>query len=359
MIFDVTIFTTEAALPTFFTVVERCGDAGAGSIKPYSFISVDRVTDLPYGFVSKSSEDPLEGKLTSLRRGHIRMDSSRSVRKAPQKEAFPERAKLVAAVIFLLLLCVGIFYLAAACIPLALLRDKFIHMADPATFGAFTPRYYQHLRVKVVLFGVAALFLAALQFRFRHPLTIGIGICSADGYRMVDGIRQRCREVSTAEWRLLSVITALAGIVRFHYLHQPMRYDEVTTFVSYPSRPFYVLLSVYAAPNNHVLHTILVRCSSLLFGNQDWALRLPTLVAGTCMVPLTYAVTRTLYGRGAAALATGLVDTSSTMIEYSTYARGYTLLCLFSLMLFWGRCFRGFLAVFSHFCDFGSERCFC
>jgi hypothetical protein len=257
------------------------------------------------------------------------------VGKAPKKAAFPEHARLVAAVIFLLLFCVGTFYLAAACIPLALLRDKFIHMADPTTFAAFTPRYYQHLRVTVVLFGVAALFLAALQFRFRHPVTTGIGICIADGYRMVDGIRQWCGEVSTAEWLLLSIITALAGIVRLHYLHQPMRYDEVTTFASYASKPFYVVLSVYAAPNNHVLHTILVRCSYLLFGSQNWALRVPTLVAGMCMVPATYAVTRTLYGQGAAALAAGLVGTSSTMIEYSTFARGYTLICLFSLLLFW------------------------
>jgi hypothetical protein len=263
------------------------------------------------------------------------MDSSRSVEKAPKKASFPEPAKLVGAVIFLLLFCVGTFYLAATCIPLALLRDKYIHMADPTTFAGFTPRYYQHLRVMLVLFGVAALFHAALQFRFRHSLTIGIEICIADGYRMVDGIRQWCGEVSAADWLLLSVITALAGILRFRYLRQPMRYDEVTTLVSYASKPFYVMLSVYAAPNNHVLHTILVRCSYLLFGSQDWALRLPTLVAGICLVPATYAVTRTLYGQGAAALAAGLVGTSSTMIEYSTFARGYTLLCLFSLMLFW------------------------
>jgi hypothetical protein len=152
---------------------------------------------------------------------------------------------------------------------------------------------------------------------------------------MVDDIRQWCREVSRAEWLLLSVITAIAGIVRFHYLHQPMRYDEVTTFASYASKPFYVVLSVYAAPNNHVLHTILVRCSYLLFGSQNWALRLPTLVAGMGIVPATYAVTRTLYGQAAAALAAGLVGASSTMIEYSTFARGYTLVCLFSLLLFW------------------------
>lgn len=263
------------------------------------------------------------------------MDTSRSAEKAPKKAAFPEHARLVAAVIFLLLFCVGIFYLAATCIPPALLRDKFIHLADPTTFAGFTPRYYQHLRVMLVLFGVAALFLAALQFRFRHPLTTGIEICIADGYRMVEGIRQWCGEVSTAEWLLLSVITALAVILRLRYLCQPMRYDEVTTLVSYASKPFYVVLSVYTAPNNHVLHTILVRCAYLLFGSQNWALRLPTLVAGMCVVPATYAVTRTLYGQGGAALAAGLVGTSSTMIEYSTFARGYTLLCLFSLMLFW------------------------
>ncbi len=114
-----------------------------------------------------------------------------------------------------------------------------------------------------------------------------------------------------------------------------MRFDEATTLASYASRPFYVLLSVYAAPNNHVFHTVLVRCVYLLFGNQAWVLRLPALFAGLCLIPATYAFTRTLHGKSAALLAAGLVGASSMMIDYSTQARGYTLLCLFAVILFW------------------------
>jgi uncharacterized membrane protein len=107
-----------------------------------------------------------------------------------------------------------------------------------------------------------------------------------------------------------------------------MRYDESGTSVHYASKPLYIGLTSYTAPNNHLFHTLLVHLSYLLLGNEPWAIRLPALIAGVLVVPATYLAARLLYDRDAALLAAGLVAASSKLVEDSTNARGYTILTL-------------------------------
>jgi hypothetical protein len=103
--------------------------------------------------------------------------------------------------------------------------------------------------------------------------------------------------------------------------------------VEYASRPFYVALSFYNTPNNHVFHTLLVRLAYLALGNHPWALRLPVLLAGLCLVPATYVAARSLYHNNGALLAAAFVASSSMLIEYSANARGYEIVCLLFMIM--------------------------
>ena len=129
-------------------------------------------------------------------------------------------------------------------------------------------------------------------------------------------------------------IVVTAVVVRVAYLDVPMRYDEATTYDNFVSKPLYVALANYATPNNHLLNTFLAKVSVSVFGNEPWAVRLPALVAGIALVPATFALTRVLYGRIAALLAAALVAASSTLVEYSTNARGYTVVALATVFVF-------------------------
>ena len=104
--------------------------------------------------------------------------------------------------------------------------------------------------------------------------------------------------------------------------------------LQFASRPIKVIVSNYHTPNNHVFHSLLVHFSYLLFGNHPWALRLPVLIAGVFVVPLSYLLIRMLYDRRSAILTAALVSWSAPMIEYSTYARGYAYLVTFTLLAF-------------------------
>lgn len=138
---------------------------------------------------------------------------------------------------------------------------------------------------------------------------------------------------------VLLALTVMGVILRVPYLSGPMRTDEAETFLSYASRPLYIGLSWYPAPNNHLFHTFFVHLSWLLFGEREWVIRLPALVAGIVLIPFTYWAGRMLYDKHAAIIAAALVAPASTLIAYSTDGRGYTMLCAFFLLLLIAGCY--------------------
>jgi len=130
----------------------------------------------------------------------------------------------------------------------------------------------------------------------------------------------------------LAAIVCVGFLLRLCFLSQPMRYDEAHTFIAYASCEPSEFLVRYDYPNNHIFHTLLAHEAYILLGNRPWVIRLPALLAGVLLVPACYAVGRLLYSRGAGLIAAAIVAASSALIEYSTNARGYTLVCLLFLL---------------------------
>ena len=129
------------------------------------------------------------------------------------------------------------------------------------------------------------------------------------------------------------VILITAVLLRLAFLDVPMRYDEATTYDNYVSKPVWVALANYSTPNNHLFHTFLAKLSVTALGNDPWVVRLPALVAGIALIPATFALALVLHGRVAAIVAAGLVAVSSTFVEYSTNARGYTIVALVTVLM--------------------------
>jgi len=132
---------------------------------------------------------------------------------------------------------------------------------------------------------------------------------------------------------LLLVFLTFSGLVfRLAALNVPVTYDEAYTYVGFASQGLWAALSDYSLPNNHIFHTILVFFSTRLFGNSPWALRLPALLAGSALIPAIYALGKRLYSPETGLLAAALAAWLPVLIRYSTEARGYTLLGLFTLL---------------------------
>ena len=125
----------------------------------------------------------------------------------------------------------------------------------------------------------------------------------------------------------------IGTLSRAFYLRQPMRYDESVTYLYFASQSWASVISSYTYPNNHVFHTLLVKACVALLGNDPWVLRLRAFVAGVAMIPATYSVGRRLFGSAAAYIGTALVSASGALAFYSANARGYTIICLATLVL--------------------------
>ncbi len=132
---------------------------------------------------------------------------------------------------------------------------------------------------------------------------------------------------------ILGAITLVGLILRLLEINKPIAYDEAYTFLNFASRPFKHILADYSAPNNHILHTILVGIAYRLFGGEVWVLRLPALIAGTLMPPAMYITARRFFPRPQALAAAAVVAVVPVFIDYSVNARGYTMLFLFALLL--------------------------
>lgn len=132
---------------------------------------------------------------------------------------------------------------------------------------------------------------------------------------------------------ILGGITLAGFVLRLLVINQPIAYDEAYTFLNFASRPFKHILADYSAPNNHILHTILVGIAYRMFGGEPWVVRMPAFLAGTLMVPVMYLTARRFFSRPQALGAAALMAVTPVLIDYSVNGRGYTMLFLFALLL--------------------------
>ena len=138
---------------------------------------------------------------------------------------------------------------------------------------------------------------------------------------------------SVDERTAILLITAIAVIDRLAVLWQPMRYDESVTWAYFVGRSWSTIVSSYQFPNNHVFFSLLAKMTSSVAPFQPWALRLPAFLAGVAVVALTWAVGRRFATPAVGLLGAALAAGSTTLVLYSTNARGYSLVVALFLAL--------------------------
>lgn len=129
------------------------------------------------------------------------------------------------------------------------------------------------------------------------------------------------------------IVTILGMWIRWQFITHPMRYDESYNFLRFVTQsPSYI--ATHYVPNNHILHTLMVKLTSYFLGTDTWVLRLPAFIAGVLLIPATALLGWTIFHcRLTAWVAALAVCGTSQLIEYSTNARGYTWLTLFTTLI--------------------------
>jgi hypothetical protein len=189
-----------------------------------------------------------------------------------------------------------------------------------------------------VLFTVIAVFLLGFRDRAKFGIEAFRSSIRAFIFRMRREIREIALSIKPSKSDLgpliiLFGIIALGTFFRYAYLWRPMGHDETYTFMAFASRGLRYSVTDYHLPNNHVFHTILVNLAFQLFGDSPAIIRLPAFLAGILIIPATYLVGKQFFNTNIALVSASIVASLPVLIDYSTTARGYTILTLFTLII--------------------------
>ena len=130
----------------------------------------------------------------------------------------------------------------------------------------------------------------------------------------------------------LIAATLLALALRFYRLDSDLWIDEITTTLYYRDSSVLEVLTAYINSNNHLLNTLLMKLSIALFGESEWALRLPAAIFGVATVPAIYWFSRSTFSKWASLAVALLLAVSYHHIFFSQNARGYSAYLFFSLL---------------------------
>ncbi len=227
----------------------------------------------------------------------------------------------------------GVSYL-----PFEPLKQKIDSYALYGRADQFTPEVFKQIAFNLRIIAIVLFIASGLLYAGRRKVSRYVSDASDSMVSFLKEIVLHFREAASSEDKthIIAFFIILTGgvAVRLFFLSvKPMTPDEAATFYAYASKPLFVGLTNYSAPNNHLFHTFLVHISYMLFGNQPWAIRLPAFLAGILLIPASYVVMRIFYNKHAALLTAAVVASSRGLIGYSTTARGYTLVCLIFLSI--------------------------
>jgi hypothetical protein len=217
----------------------------------------------------------------------------------------------------------------------------FNRLTPDGSLEIFTEDLFQQLKIIVLVTGLILGMVTLWGLQQRNRLTAAIqkklnsqilATLGSDWRQLL----QDAKPSSNEKFHLLTllIITMLGFAIRLWIINRPVQHDEAYSFIAFASRPLKYLLMDYHLPNNHIFQNLLVYISYHMFGNQPWIMRLPVFLFGVVITPITYFTSKALYNRDAGLIAAGLVASAYPLIDYSTNARGYILICTFTLSIF-------------------------
>jgi len=207
-----------------------------------------------------------------------------------------------------------------------------------------TPEVLESIRRKLLLLSVlsaaATLLFLVLLRRAVGLLARHLEILAADAARLAAQAgtlpATLLGRAGVAAWAAPVLVLGIGVALRAWSLleNPPMGYDECFTANRFVSRPWYIVLSDYSFPNNHVFHSVLAKVATSLLGGSPYALRLTSFLGACLVLPTFLVLAARLCGRSIALVATALLAVHPDLIGQATNARGYSLALLLSLWVY-------------------------
>jgi hypothetical protein len=119
----------------------------------------------------------------------------------------------------------------------------------------------------------------------------------------------------------------------YFLLAMPLQYDEWFSFRYFSRNGFWVILSNYEVPNNHIFYNLFAGFFVKLPFDPEVTMRLPSLLASMITTWYFFKLCKACFKDGVSILLLLFVLTSYPYIVYSFEARGYSFINLFCILL--------------------------
>jgi uncharacterized membrane protein len=135
---------------------------------------------------------------------------------------------------------------------------------------------------------------------------------------------------ATALWVLAAVV--LVGLALRLAVPRGIWLDEAISIHQARLSLHDMFRALYFGDRQPPLYDLVLWLTIRAFGHGEFAVRLPTLVAGTLVIPVLYELGRELYDRRTGLVAAGFAAISPLLVWYSQEVRMYTFVALFGLL---------------------------
>jgi len=207
--------------------------------------------------------------------------------------------------------------------------------SDPYQF--YTNEYHTSFKIVCLLFSILLFFSISLIYQKKEYCIKIIRRIIDEAEMYLSVIRKEIRLFFTA--RRLTHNSIVLGVlfigilIRLMYINRPIFHDEAKTFYHFVSISWVNTISNYFNTNNHVFHSILSRFCYVLFGNEEWVFRIPSLLFGILTIVFIYIFSRKIFDKHIAILLFAFSANAIPLVSYSVNARGYTMITFFTLLL--------------------------
>ncbi|HNW75767.1 MAG TPA: hypothetical protein PKJ28_02670 [Bacteroidales bacterium] len=117
-------------------------------------------------------------------------------------------------------------------------------------------------------------------------------------------------------------------VIVYKIFHVPVTHDEAFTAIHYTPYSYWeIMMYPDAWPNNHILNTLLVKFFSSLFGMEQWAIRIPNMLAFLLYAIGVFRLVRAIFRHDSPFLlpASILFICNPYLLDFFGLARGYGL----------------------------------
>ena len=168
-------------------------------------------------------------------------------------------------------------------------------------------------------------------------LTVSLG--TAEALRLA-ALRQRVRSLVASMTRpvpLALIGACTVGFATRLFVPRGLWLDEATS-VNQARMPFGAMIQNLRMTDVHPpLYFSVLWVAVRWLGSGETAVRLPSIIAGTLVIPVLYLLGREAYDRRTGAVAAAAGAVSPIMVWYSQEARMYALLMLFGVIAMWAQ----------------------